>query len=222
MSTSADTERRDLEIQAYFDGELAPAERERFEAELGRDPALAARIADLEAVRRIVIGGLEAAAREVPDARFEQIWDEIDAGIDRDGRLQEAATKRPSLWSRLRPLLRPAVVPLAALGAAAAFVVVIVSSTEDPSNTGAQTASNDAVPAPEPRTVTPAEPTPAVAEPSPPVAEFPAPASNVAEVERIEFGGHTGRIEQLEGTRGTTTVIWIEEDDEPIDSERSL
>ena len=51
---------------------------------------------------------------------------------------------------------------------------------------------------------------------------LPVPDSNEADVERIEFGGASGRISKIEGVRGTTTVIWIEEDEEPIDSERSL
>ncbi len=48
------------------------------------------------------------------------------------------------------------------------------------------------------------------------------PASNEAEIERIEFGGASGRISQIEGVRGTTTVIWIDEGDEPTVSERDL
>ena len=51
---------------------------------------------------------------------------------------------------------------------------------------------------------------------------LPAPESNDADIERIEFGGASGRISHIEGVRGTTTVIWVEEEDEPADSERSL
>lgn len=230
-------DRLHLDLQAYFDGEMDAAERERFEAELGRQPELKRELADIGIMRELVVGGLEAEAKDVPDARFEQIWDEIDASIDRESRLQESAGTRPSVWARVLPFLRPAALPLAATAAAAAFVVVVVNASGDPSNSEPATASNDTVQAPAPKAAAPEATGPAVepptqiaqAEPeSDPdadadaVAEFEAPKSNEAEVERIEFGGHSGHIDRLEGSKGTTTVIWIEEDDEPVDSERSL
>ena len=51
---------------------------------------------------------------------------------------------------------------------------------------------------------------------------FPEPESNEAEIEKIEFGGRSGTISHIQGSRGTTTVIWVQEDEEPVDSERSL
>lgn len=44
----------------------------------------------------------------------------------------------------------------------------------------------------------------------------PAPALGEAEIERIEFGSKAGRIGTIEGKRGTTTVIWISEDEPPV------
>lgn len=230
-----------LDLQAYFDGEMNAAERERFEAELKQNPELETELAEIGIMRELLVGELEAEAKDVPEARFEQIWDEIDASIDRESRLQESAGTRPSLWARVLPYLRPAALPVAATAAAAAFVVLVVNASGDPSNSEPATASNDAVQAPAPKTAkAPAPDSGAAKAPavSPPTqiaqagdpqptdegaaTEFEAPKSNEAEVERIEFGGHSGHIEQLEGSKGTTTVIWIEEDDEPVDSERSL
>ncbi len=231
MSNTDHEQRQYLDLQAYFDGEMDAAERERFAAELERDEELRSELEDMGIMREIVAGGLESEAKDVPDARFEQIWDEIDACIDRESRLQESAGTRPSVWARILPFLRPAALPLAATAAAAAFVVVVVNATGDPSNSEPATASKEAVQAPstapaqEPRPDRSAEPPARLAEavqPESEPVEFDAPESNDAQVQRIEFGGHSGHIEQLEGARGTTTVIWIEEDDEPVDSERSL
>jgi hypothetical protein len=44
-------------------------------------------------------------------------------------------------------------------------------------------------------------------------AVFPAPEMYEAEIERIEFGGKNGRIGTIEGKRGTTTVIWVSDED---------
>jgi hypothetical protein len=59
---------------------------------------------------------------------------------------------------------------------------------------------------------------PALLAPPPPIAPS---GANDAEIERIEFGGRSGRISTIEGRRGTTTVIWVSEE-EPVPSERSL
>jgi anti-sigma factor RsiW len=239
QANGKDEQRLHLDLQAYFDGEMNAAEKERFEAELKQNSELATELAEIGIMRELVVGELEAEAKDVPEARFEQIWDEIDASIDRESRLQESAGTRPSLWARVLPFLRPAALPMAATAAAAAFVVLVVNASGDPSNSEPATASNEAVQAPAPKTAD-AEPTAPQAgdTATPPTqiaqaddgagedaddsTEFDAPRSNEAEVERIEFGGHSGHIEQLEGSKGTTTVIWIEEDDEPVDSERSL
>jgi hypothetical protein len=107
---------------------------------------------------------------------------------------------------------------------------VVASNTQDDAASEAgpnpQGASQDApgvAPTPGPG---PAEPERvAVApEPSPEVdlEMFPQPEPGEAEIRRIEFGGQTGTISAVEGARGTTTVIWVTEDEGPADSERSL
>ena len=50
---------------------------------------------------------------------------------------------------------------------------------------------------------------------------FPAPVSNDADIQQVEFGGKTGRITTIEGKKGTTTVIWVSEQ-EPAEAGRSL
>ena len=81
--------------------------------------------------------------------------------------------------------------------------------------------ASDAEPAVEDRA---AQPSPALAvapEPTPDAEMFPQPEPGEAEIRRIEFGGRSGTISRVQGSRGTTTVIWVNDQD-PIDSERSL
>jgi hypothetical protein len=47
---------------------------------------------------------------------------------------------------------------------------------------------------------------------------FPEPKPTEADIHRVDFGGHNGRISQT----GTVTVLFVEEEAEPKDSERSL
>ena len=47
---------------------------------------------------------------------------------------------------------------------------------------------------------------------------MPVPQSNEAEIHGIEFGGKHGRISHT----GTVTVLYVEEDETPPNSERSL
>jgi hypothetical protein len=231
------------QLSAYFDDELEESVRALVEAELERDPELAAKLADLAFMRTMVVGDLEHQADRVPEARFEQIWDSFEQTLERESRLQEAAEEPPTVWQRLIAWARPLRVPILAVTAAGALVFVFARSAGAPSDqddevVGANTQDDSASDA-EPSTRTPpptqppggtaSEPDPAdrvaiAPEPSPEVAPemFPQPEPGEAEIRRIEFGGQTGTISQVEGARGTTTVIWVTEDEGPVDSERSL
>lgn len=227
----------DERLSAYFDGELDG--EEGLERAIEEDPELAAALADFRFMRTLVTGALDQQAERVPEARFEQIWDAFDRTIERESRLQEAAETPPSLWSRLMAWARPLRVPLATVGAASVLVLVLVKSIGSPegettdtvaSNTPVEPASEQPADAP-PAPATPDLPTtkgPAIAVvPDPPAADptldaLSTPQPGEAEIKRIEFGGHTGTISQIEGNRGTTTVIWVTEDEEPVDTERSL
>jgi anti-sigma factor RsiW len=224
-------------LGAYFDDESTPEERAAVASALERDPELRAQLADLEVLRQGTVASLEAAAEGVPQARFEQIWDEIDRAIDREHRLRDAAERHAPFWARVGQVLRPVRWPMATLGiaGAAAVTALWVHPRSGPENNPSEVASVAPV-SPAPRSENPTPPSvPAgpEAKAGTPAAELAlAPASDAdpgqllgesddAQIETIEFGGRVGRVEQVEGRRGTTTVIWVS-DEEPAESERSL
>ncbi len=199
------------QLSAYIDGELGPEERAEVDQWLARDPKARALVAEFGLLRGAVTAGFEAEAAKVPEARFEQIWDEIDRALDRETAVHPTTQPTPSLWSRMLGVLRPVWVPVAATAAVAAVVVGIVGS-------GAITRTDG--PAPQPALASnEVAPVPVLAD-SKPIVEVdpvvPAPALGEAEIERIEFGSKAGRIGTIEGKRGTTTVIWISEDEPPV------
>ncbi|MCA9691654.1 MAG: hypothetical protein KC636_18760 [Myxococcales bacterium] len=225
MTTAQDVGTKSLD--AYFDAELAASQRDEFEQMLADDPELKAELAELGLLRQAVITSLEAEAAAVPEARFEQIWDEIERTFDRDSRLQQAADAPPSIWSRIARSLRPAWGPVLAVGGVAAAAVFFLARTPAPetANIDSKVASKDATPevtAPKADKVT--HPKSPATEPAPRLAadEFGQPSSEATEIQQIEFGGMGGRISQMEGEKGTVTVIWITEEEDPADSERSL
>lgn len=218
-------------LQGYLDGELSPAESREVEARLAAEPDLRRQLegvgAEFSVISALVDGELNAAAAEVHEARFEQIWDAVQRDLD-DAAVKAAGPAPSSVWTRVSEFVRNARVPLglAGAGAIAALVMfVVVNPTPD-----ASVAQNDAPTESEAPPATAPSEAPAETEPPTRIADadalapepLPAAESNDADVERIEFGGASGRISKIEGVRGTTTVIWIEEDEEPIDSEQSL
>lgn len=197
------------QLSAYIDGELGPEERAEVEQWLARDAQARALVAEFGVLRGAVTAGLDAEAAKVPEARFEQLWDEIDRALDRETAAHASTPPAPSLWARMLGVLRPVWVPVAATAGVAAVVVGIVGSgainrTEGPGSAPV-VASNDVVAAPVLADSRPVDEAPVV----------PAPALGEAEIERIEFGGKAGRIGTIEAKRGTTTVIWISEDEPP-------
>ncbi len=239
---SESSQRSEIEEQlsAYFDDELDRNARAQIEAVIDVDGGLAAQFSDFSFIRKMVVGDLEHQAERVPEARFEQIWDRFEASVERESRLQEAAEAPPPFWHRLLEWTRPLRMPIAAVGATGVLLLVVVRSVGSPdevdqvdeiaANTPEAPTSDQPPPTPE---VEPAPelsvlPTPQIAVapdlPAPSELEtnvFPHPEPGEAEIRHIEFGGRSGTISQLQGTRGTTTVIWVTEDD-PVDSERSL
>ncbi len=199
------------QLSAYFDGELEPAERAEVEQWLARDaagPRGKALLGELGLMRDALGASLNAEAARVPEARFEQIWDEIDRALDRETAAHQPAAPSPSLWARALGMIRPVWMPVAATAGVTAVLVAVVSSgavttSEPDANTPEVAASK---PAP---TVAPA-PVLAVAPEEP---AFPEPEMREAEIERIEFSGKQGRIGTIEGKRGTTTVIWVSDED---------
>lgn len=193
-------------LSAYFDGELEPAERQQIEQWLSRDTAGRATLAELGVMRDALDASLAMEAAKIPQARFEQIWDEIDRTLDRETSAHMPAVAAPSLWTRMLSVLRPAWVPMAAVGGVAAVLIVVANNDAvTPTNTDGAVASK-------PTTVIAPEATPALAVAPDLELTFPAPDMHEAEIERIEFGKN-GRIGTIEGKRGTTTVIWISDED---------
>lgn len=212
------------QLSAYFDGELSPAERAEVEQWLARDAATSAGpsgravLGELGLMRDALGASLTAEAARVPEARFEQIWDEIDRALDRDTAAHQPAAPSPSLWARALGMIRPVWVPLAATAGVAAVLIVAVSGggpTGVPAANTAELVASKPEPLP---AVAPAPVLVAAAEVEP---SFPDPDMREAEIERIEFSGKQGRIGTIEGKRGTTTVIWVSDEDAGA-GERSL
>ncbi len=175
------------QLSAYFDGELEPAERAEVEQWLARDaagPRGKALLGELGLMRDALGASLNAEAARVPEARFEQIWDEIDRALDRETAAHQPAAPSPSLWARALGMIRPVWMPVAATAGVTAVLVAVVSS-------GAVTTSEPDANTPE---VAASKPAPTVA-PAPVLAgapegpAFPEPERRGAGVERIEFSG---------------------------------
>ncbi|MEM6290393.1 MAG: hypothetical protein AAGA54_03980 [Myxococcota bacterium] len=226
------------ELARHFDGELTGAEAHELAAQIDADPELQAELAQLGIIQGLVSETLMAKAEAVPQARFEQMWDEIDRTLDREAKASTASGAQPaSFWSRMMEALRPVRWPLAGAAAAAAVALVVFSGGDDVGPDGANKA--DAVAsAPQPDATAPtqdgATPKPAPTKapkaappagdmmaqaPDPePADDMPKPKKVEAEIHGVEFSGHTGRISKT----GTVTVLYLEEEAEPKDSERSL
>ncbi len=224
MTDRIDIPSHEAELQAYFDGELDEAATAEMKSRLERDPELQQHLAHMGLMRDLVGRSMEMRALEVPRARFEQIWDEIDRAIDHETKSARASVEAPaSLWARLGALLRPFRVPLlAAAGAAAVALVAVQFAGSGSVNQDPPIASLPETPAPRsPAPQAPAKPETRIAkaEESPPSTEqLPTPRAAEADIQGIEFGGKQGRISHT----GVTTVLYVEEDDAPQKSERSL
>lgn len=214
-------------LQAYFDGELDAPEAAEMAAAVERDAELRGHIAAMGTMRDLVNRSMEMRALEVPRARFEQIWDEIDREIERDARAAKTPAATPaSFWARMAAVLKPFRMPLLAAAGAAAVAVVALNWGGAPEvNQAPEVASLPEPSVPGPATPAPPAEAPLLAEkpqgsPAPTGAgasELPAPRPADAEIHGIEFGGKQGRISHT----GTVTVLYVEED-ESQKSERSL
>lgn len=233
MTTEPSKPMTSQDLSAYFDEELTPEQAASIERALAEDPQLRTEHEQFGLLRGTLRAALEAEAQAVPAARFEQIWDEIDRAIERDARLQAEADRHASIWTRLWAALRPVRVPVLAAAAAAAVVAfVVIGPGADAPNNPAGSAS--VAEAPPPTTTEPSvapiadskrlaarqpevAPAPATSA-DPKLPPMPVPESNEAEIHGIEFGGKHGRISNT----GTVTVLYVEEDETPPNSERSL
>lgn len=201
-------------LSAYFDGELDAAARAEVEQWLAEDPGAKTQLDALDRLHFGVIGAHDAHAAAVPQARFEQVWD----AIERDTRAETSeAAGSSNVVQGFFGRFGPARWPLAAVGVAALALWIVRPSSPDAVVAKSEPAPAPQIPAPAP-----------VPSPSPSPSPSPAPNAlaaaevhNDADIQRIEFGGRSGRIQQIEGQRGTTTVIWVTEE-EPTTKEREL
>ncbi len=229
------------ELALHFDGELTGAEAHELAAQIDADPELREELDQLGIVQSLVQETLKRKAAQIPAARFEQIWDEIDRQLDRETATSPASG---SFWTRVWTALRPARIPMAAAAAAAAVTLIVVSVTGSDSDKDVTGGSNNpgAVasveepaaepPAPQPESKTPSAlpagdrmavapapaPTPAPMSDDDTDVDLPKPKKVEAEIHGVEFSGHTGRISKT----GTVTVLYLEEEAQPKDTERSL
>jgi negative regulator of sigma E activity len=216
--------RRDQRLQMLFDEELDDGDAAEVAREVDRDPELRRHLEQMGTMRDLVSRSLELRASEVPRARFEQIWDEIDRSIDAEQKAARAAVPE-STWSRVWAAFRPYRTPvLAAAGAAALALVVVQFTGDDGMNRDSPIASVPETPPAQGLPETGPTPAPSVEiaqrmpeAPTPPEV-FPTPKAASAEIHSIEFGGKAGRISH----NGTVTVLYVEEGDSPQKSERSL
>lgn len=215
-------------LQLYFDGELTGAEAHELAAQIEADPELSTELRQLGILRDLIAEGLMRKAAEVPQARFEQLWDEIDRAIDRQEREGSGEPHHTSIWSRVLAALRPLRIPIVATAAAAALALVVVNAMgdEDPENKVSDAPSIAHEQEGSAPSEAPAEPPSKIASSAPkaepselePALAFPEPKPSEADIHRVDFGGRNGRISQT----GTVTVLFVEEDEGPKDSERSL
>jgi len=223
------------DLQRYFDDDLTGSENQELVAQIESEPALKAELEQLELLRGLVVRSSQIQGDLVPEARFEQVWAEVERTIERDAREQRTNRVSQSLWGRLWGAFKPLRVPvLAAAGVAAAAVLVVAYSDltgpKAPSQiAAAEPAVDDEAPPeapPEASAIAVAEPrrTPegdgaiVIDEPVDDDVTFTPPKPGDAELHNVEFAGRRGRVAQT----GTVTVLYVEEEVEPKDSERSL
>lgn len=224
----------DESLQAYFDGELSGPEAEAVKRAIDDDPELREEFEQLGLVGGLVQHSMTRQATRVPQARFEQIWDEIDRAIAQEDRLRESTEQQASIWSRMLAAVRPLRWPAVAAAAAAAITLVVAGGgPSDPNNSPEVAVQEPAPAAPPSETSSKVEATApsapkadmlAAKEPASDatdegdLAPMPVPEAAQVEIHNIEFGGRGGRI----SSSGTVPVLYVEEEVGPVDSERSL
>ncbi len=115
------SERRDEELQRFFDGELSPRRARKVHARIVDDAAEARRLEALDEMGAMV---REAASASADEADFSQLWAKVERGIKADAKRRE----RSFMPSRL---LRWGV-GLAAATAAAVLAVVLLNPLQAP------------------------------------------------------------------------------------------
>ncbi|MBL4687112.1 MAG: hypothetical protein JKY37_21125 [Nannocystaceae bacterium] len=235
-------------LAAYFDGEASDAEAKGVREAIEGDPELAAELEQLGIMQELTQASLKSAAAEVPEARFEQIWDQIDRAIEQGERLQDSANAPAGLWGRLMAAFAPVKWPLAAAGAAAAVTLLAVNigsegapgetvddtiadrGTDHRANKApelpSEVSADDGVAQPAPTQDPAANPMPdptrlALRHPVD-VVRVGQPLAPLPENSRVKFHEIEGAGNDVRISSGTVTVLYVEDDAEEQGSERSL
>lgn len=203
---------RETQISALFDSELDQATRAEVEGALAMDPSLAEDLEDFGHLKSAIVADLEHEAAEIPGARFEQVWDEIEREIAASTATRTEQVAAPAgffetFWRSWRaPLM---------VGAAACVVGFIVfGSPSDEGNTGMVATAPDAPPSEKAPPVEVPIPEATGAQPSGgTLVSYKPPAVFDGEVEAVEFSGVRGQIVQTTDDEGTPRglTIWIQE-----------
>lgn len=207
---------RETQLAAYVDGELDEAARADVERALADDPALAEMLDDFRAIHTAVHADLASEADEISQARFEQVWDAVDAAIT-----PSPATASESSWTdRLAAMFARWRAPLMA-GAAAAVVGVWFMGQDDPANEMGVTVA--AAPSPEDSPSDVIARAPGATAEEAPLPAFPVAESNEATIENLESSGALVQIDRLDAEDSrSTTVIWVEEEMEAADGGQQI
>lgn len=171
---------RDLEIMEYADGERGPDGA-------GEGSEAAAKVAGIRALGELVRGRLELAADEVPDAKFDALWREIDKKIAADVRGDQAGDPSPpGFWRRLTRVIehyRGHILVGAVSAGAVGAVALFLRPSGDGHSPGRAPIDAHTV------------------------------GHRSAEIDDLNTPGGVGTVFYLDDEDGGTTVIWVTPDD---------
>lgn len=171
----------DLELMQHADAELDERTRADIEARLARSTDDRAKVQSLGEMSELVRGRLELAADEVPAARFDAMWSQIDRSLDRAARTREAG---PGLWARFTSWFERyrghVLTGAVTAGAVAALAIVLRPDTR----------------------------TEIVTRPGAIEVE-PAALREAPEIESLDTPDGEGTVLNIEDEDGNTTVIWV-------------
>lgn len=166
---------RDLDYMEHADGEL----------ETNLDDDGRAKVSAVQELSELVRGRLERSADDVPDARFAQMWSQIDKSIDA-APAARASESTPGVWRRISRWFdryRGYVLTGAVSAGAVAALALVLRGPSRTSSLGDN-------------------PIPVM-----PVVHRP------AEIEELDTPGGNGSVFNVQDEDGSTTVIWVTPED---------
>ena len=184
----------DLELMAYADGAVAPDRAAEIERYLSTSPRARALIATFDE--------LGARVREHAQASSSAAGDVVDNVMTRIDAEPNAPVRRGATVHPLRGAA-PIAAATAALALAAGIALLVSRVADGPASAPLAASSGDPQLAPSSALVASAPTPPAEAEDREPGVS----------VDAVEFGAHAGTIFYVPTDTGTTTVVWLTDDD---------